>query len=393
MKGYFKTVLINRAVPGSGKTTFSKCIYDAFRGAGLSIAVHSTDSFFMVGNQYKFDLKNPKVHVNYVWDEKALRLKKTKAPIIDAATKYIGLAMKGGGFRALEWAAGVCAEMPVLPIETRRSLETWRIQNACEGSRVEYLAAVRREEKAFERRIDEVARKSFAGLPEVIERMASKYGYDKAWEIVKALAKDKVAGGTRTQDILNRDLQEFYVQLLTARTEVWNECAVLQQKLDKLRADYAQKVRGVRWNGNLGEIPESLQQQSVEIEDKINALVGAQVSSVVTVAVEAAFAKQGVKCMWRVLGGVAARLGTAAGASLVVSQLDSPLPGPMDLLGAAIFAVGAYGAYSDIKEACVKLPSEMRKAMQDVADGQQREISESAKDECHRLVAAYLSAS
>ena len=304
-----------------------------------------------------------------------------------------GLAMKGGGFRALEWAAGVCAEMPVLPIEMRRSLETWRIQNACEGSRAEYLAAVRREEKAFERRIDEVARKSFAGLPEVIERMASKYGYDKAWEIVKALAKDKVAGGTRTQDILNRDLQEFYVQLLTARTEVWNECAVLQQKLDKLRADYAQKVRGVHWNADLGEIPESLQQQSVEIEDKINALVGAQVSSVVTVAVEAAFAKQGVKCMWRVLGGVAARLGTAAGASLVVSQLDSPLPGPMDLLGAAIFAVGAYGAYSDIKEACVKLPSEMRKAMQDVADGQQREISESAKDECHRLVAAYLSAS
>ena len=25
-----KTVLINRAVPGSGKTTFSNCIYDAF---------------------------------------------------------------------------------------------------------------------------------------------------------------------------------------------------------------------------------------------------------------------------------------------------------------------------------------------------------------------------
>ena len=81
MKGYCKTVLINRAVPGSGKTTFSNCIYDAVRGAGLSIAVHSTDSFFMVGNQYKFDLKNPKVHVNYVWDEKALRLKKSKASI------------------------------------------------------------------------------------------------------------------------------------------------------------------------------------------------------------------------------------------------------------------------------------------------------------------------
>ena len=46
MKGYCKTGLINRAVPGSGKTTFSNCIYEAVRSAGLSIAVHSTDSFF-----------------------------------------------------------------------------------------------------------------------------------------------------------------------------------------------------------------------------------------------------------------------------------------------------------------------------------------------------------
>lgn len=305
----------------------------------------------------------------------------------------LGQTMKGGCCRALEWAAGVCAEMPVLPIETRRSLETWRVRRACEGSRAEYLSAVLREEKAFERRIDEVSTRSFAGLPEAIERTSSKFGYDKAWEIVRALAADKVAGGSRTQGILNRDLQEFYVQLLTARAEVWNECGALQQKLEKLRADYAQKVRGVQWNSNLGEIPESLQQQSEQIEAKINALVGAQVGSVVTVAVEAAFAKQGVKCMWRVLGGVAARLGTAAGAGLVVSQLDSPLPGPLDLIGAAIFAVGAYGAYSDVKEACVKLPSEMRKTMLDVADGQRREISESAKDECHRLAAAYLSVS
>ena len=66
-----KTVLINRAVPGSGKTTFSNCIYDAVRGAGLSIAVHSTDDFFMVGNQYKFDLKklsqyHKKNYLNFV---------------------------------------------------------------------------------------------------------------------------------------------------------------------------------------------------------------------------------------------------------------------------------------------------------------------------------------
>ena len=41
-----KTVLINRAVPGSGKTTFAKNIFATVSGAGLSIAVHSTDEYF-----------------------------------------------------------------------------------------------------------------------------------------------------------------------------------------------------------------------------------------------------------------------------------------------------------------------------------------------------------
>ena len=40
-----KTVLINRAVPGSGKTTFAKNIFAVVSSAGLSIAVHSTDEF------------------------------------------------------------------------------------------------------------------------------------------------------------------------------------------------------------------------------------------------------------------------------------------------------------------------------------------------------------
>ena len=47
-----KTVLINRAVPGSGKTTFAKNIFDAASSAGLSIAV-----------------PDPARHFNYRWDD------------------------------------------------------------------------------------------------------------------------------------------------------------------------------------------------------------------------------------------------------------------------------------------------------------------------------------
>lgn len=82
MRQYCKTVLINRAVPGSGKTTFSKHIYDAVKGAGLSIAVHSTDEYFMVGNRYVFNL-----------EKLGLYHKKNLANFVDSLDKGIDLVV------------------------------------------------------------------------------------------------------------------------------------------------------------------------------------------------------------------------------------------------------------------------------------------------------------
>lgn len=65
-EGFVRTVLIFRAVPGSGKTTFSNRIRDAVVGAGLSIAVHSTDAYFInpVTRTYDFDAKKlPEYHM------------------------------------------------------------------------------------------------------------------------------------------------------------------------------------------------------------------------------------------------------------------------------------------------------------------------------------------
>jgi len=42
-----KTVIINRAVAGSGKTTMSKCIAETVKTAGISVAIHSTDNYFI----------------------------------------------------------------------------------------------------------------------------------------------------------------------------------------------------------------------------------------------------------------------------------------------------------------------------------------------------------
>ncbi len=52
-----KTAIINRAVPGSGKTTITNCIVDTLKKNNLSVSIHSTDEYFMVGNRYIFDIE------------------------------------------------------------------------------------------------------------------------------------------------------------------------------------------------------------------------------------------------------------------------------------------------------------------------------------------------
>ena len=56
MNTFAKTVIINRAVPGSGKTTIARCLNEALRENGINIGLHSTDDFFMHGNNYRFDI-------------------------------------------------------------------------------------------------------------------------------------------------------------------------------------------------------------------------------------------------------------------------------------------------------------------------------------------------
>ncbi len=51
-----KTVIINRAVPGSGKTTITNCVVDVLKNNGIDIAVHSTDEYFMVEGKYVFSI-------------------------------------------------------------------------------------------------------------------------------------------------------------------------------------------------------------------------------------------------------------------------------------------------------------------------------------------------
>lgn len=52
-----KTVIINRAVPGSGKTTITNCIVNYLKQNNIKVSVHSTDEYFMINNRYLFELE------------------------------------------------------------------------------------------------------------------------------------------------------------------------------------------------------------------------------------------------------------------------------------------------------------------------------------------------
>jgi len=52
-----KTIIINRAVPGSGKTTITNCIVSKLKENGVNVAIHSTDEYFMVKDRYVFEIE------------------------------------------------------------------------------------------------------------------------------------------------------------------------------------------------------------------------------------------------------------------------------------------------------------------------------------------------
>lgn len=52
-----KTLIVNRAVPGSGKTTISNCIVDTLKARRIQTALHSTDEYFLTADgRYVYDV-------------------------------------------------------------------------------------------------------------------------------------------------------------------------------------------------------------------------------------------------------------------------------------------------------------------------------------------------
>jgi len=64
-----KTVIINRGIPGSGKSTIARQIKDSLSVYNYNVAIHSTDDYFIKNGKYTFTVK--KAGVNHKKNQNA----------------------------------------------------------------------------------------------------------------------------------------------------------------------------------------------------------------------------------------------------------------------------------------------------------------------------------
>lgn len=244
---------------------------------------------------------------------------------------------------------------------------------AMQKARETYARNVNAELDAFPDRVRESARREFASVRGQIPSVVSSYGFWKCLCLTKDLVIDKFNGGDshRFRDAIDADLSNgFYTPLLAATQKVFDEKADLDRRLEEERKRYlkacALEVKDVDAQAVLSR----LEADSLEVEAKLHDLYVAELSSVVSVAAEAALLPSTIAVLRAALVPAVARAGVSVGAGVAVSQLDSPVPGPCDIVGAAIAAGGlVWTAYDVYKATCV-LPRELEVVLNQTVDDQ-----------------------
>lgn len=315
---------------------------------------------------------------------------------LEAARQRSGLV--GCGSAALEGIRRIVADDKAdeARLAEAREREIARIRAERKVAQESFRAAIEKEHEAFRRRVAERA-EGFdvvrAGIPSVVGR----YGFKKCWSVMAALAKDKVArkiGKGRTtnfDELMNGDLREqFYRPLENARESVVALLPEYANRLEACREEFAAQLKRIPgWNKSLGEIPKSLQAESLRIEEIMRGLMAAQIGSTVSAAFDAACLAGVVRTVSSLLGGAAGRFAAGAVAGTATAMVDSPAPGPADLLGLGIFGVGAAATAWEVRKAAKTIPDELARVMRETIDQQSNEVQSRVLDEGEKLYLSY----
>lgn len=315
---------------------------------------------------------------------------------LEAARQRTGLV--GCGSAALEGVRRIVADAKAdeARLAEAREREIARIRAERKAAQESFRAAVEKEHEAFRRRVAERA-EGFdvvrAGIPSVV----GKYGFKKCWSVMAALAKDKVArkiGKGRTtnfDELMNGDLREqFYRPLENARESVVALLPEYANRLEACRDEFAAQLKRIPgWNKSLGQIPKSLQTESLRIEEIMRGLMAAQIGSTVSAAFDAACLAAVYRTVASLLAKAATRLAAGTVAGLVTSQCDGPIPGPADIAGLGIFGVGAVATAWEVRKAAKVIPDELARVMRETIDQQSNEVQSRVLDEGEKLYLSY----
>lgn len=196
---------------------------------------------------------------------------------------------------------------------------------------------------------------------------------------------------TNFDELMNGDLREqFYRPLVDARESVVALLPEYANRLEACREEFAAKLNRIPgWDRSLGEMPESLQTESLRIEKIMQGLMAAQIGGTVSAAFDAACLAGAVRTVSSLLGGAAGRFAAGAAAGTATAMADSPAPGPADLVGLAIFGVGAAATAWEVRKAAKVIPAELARIMRETVDQQCSEVRSRVLDEGEKLYLSY----
>ena len=315
---------------------------------------------------------------------------------LEAAHQRMGLV--GCGSAALEGIRriGTGTKADETWLAAAREREIARIRAERKAAQESFRATIEKAHEAFRRRVAERA-EGFdvvrAGIPSVV----GKYGFKKCWSVMAALAKDKVArkfGKGRTtnfDELMNGDLREqFYRPLKNARESVVALLPEYANRLEACREEFATQLKRIPgWDKSLGEIPKSLQAESLRIEEIMQGLMAAQIGSSVSAAFDAACLAAVYRTVASLLAKAATRLAAGTVAGTATAMVDSPAPGPADLVGLGIFGGGAVATAWEVRKAAKVIPPELARVMRETVDQQSSEVQSRVLDEGEKLYLYY----
>lgn len=243
-----------------------------------------------------------------------------------------------------------------------------------------YERRVNSELEAFPVRVRESAKDAFDKVREQVPSVVEAYDFKKCMGLTKDLAIDKFKGGDshRFKDAIDADMSErFYTPLLAARERVRGEWDRLQKRIGEERKLYLDICAAETKNSDDPTLMAKLEEDSLKIEEKQLELYSSRVSAVVSVVAETVMLSGTISSIGTVLGAAAAKACGAFGTGAVVSQCDTPMPGPCDLVGALIAAGGLAWTACDVRQAMTVLPRELETSLYKTIDDQEKGIVES----------------